>query len=339
MKITRPTMRAAVLHGAGDVRIEEVPFPTPAPGELVLRTLAATTCGTDRKVARRGYHARMLRPPALLGHEVAGEVIAVGDGVPPDRIGSRVVAANSAPCGDCRFCAAGRESLCLDLLFWNGAFAEACRVPARVVSRNVLEIGSTDAVRAAMTEPLACCVKGIEDAGVAAGQRTLVVGLGSVGLMLVALARLAGARVTASARRPAARDLGVRLGATDAMPFDEVSRHAKEFDVVFDAAGAAESVAESLRAVGRGGVVSLFAGCPTETRVDVDVTRAHYEEIRILGSFHHTPRHFRAAFDLIASGRIDLAPLVSDRIGLDDLPSHLLAPSGGRLKAALEFGP
>jgi L-iditol 2-dehydrogenase len=330
-------MRAAVLHGAGDIRVEDVPYPSAGPGEIVLRTLAATTCGTDRKVARRGYHARILRPPALLGHEVTGEVIAVGVGVPAGRIGAHVVAANSAPCGSCRFCAAGRESLCDDLFFWNGAFAEACRVPARVVARNVIDIGATSPVLAAMTEPLSCCLKGIEDAAVSPGQRLLVIGLGPIGLMLVALARLRGADVTASARRAGARELARSLGAAAALPYADLPGHTREFDVVFDAGGSRETVEQALRSVGRGGTVSLFAGCPTDTLVEVNVTRAHYEEIRILGSFHHTPRHFREAFDLIASGRVDLAPLVTERIRLDDLAAHLLAPADGRLKAALQF--
>ena len=117
-------MKAAVLYGPGDVRFEDVADPVPGRGEMVIRTLAALTCGTDVKVVRRGYHARMLRPPCVFGHEAAGQVAAVGAGVRSFKEGDRVVAANSAPCGACRFCQRGRENLCEDLLFWNGAFAE-----------------------------------------------------------------------------------------------------------------------------------------------------------------------------------------------------------------------
>ena len=113
-------MKAAVLHGREDVRVESVPRPRPGPGEVLLRNRVALTCGTDLKVFRRGYHARMIVPPALFGHELAGEVEELGEGVSGLAPGTPVVIANSAPCGACEFCRAGRQSLCDDLLFWNG---------------------------------------------------------------------------------------------------------------------------------------------------------------------------------------------------------------------------
>jgi L-iditol 2-dehydrogenase len=133
-------MQAAVLYGKEDVRIEDVERPLPRAGEIVVRVNAALTCGTDLKTYRRGYHAKMLNMPALFGHELAGVVAAVGEGVSTFRPGARVVALNSAPCDRCYWCQHGQQNLCEDLLFNNGAYAEWIRVPARIVEKNTLEI-------------------------------------------------------------------------------------------------------------------------------------------------------------------------------------------------------
>jgi L-iditol 2-dehydrogenase len=332
-------MKAAVLHGPGDVRFEEVPDPVPGPGEMVVRTLATLTCGTDRKVVKRGYHARMLKPPTLFGHEAAGEVMAVGAGVIAFRPGDRVVAANSAPCGACRQCARGRENLCEDLLFWNGTFADAYLVPARVVQKNVLPLGGVAPEDAAMTEPLACCLKGVHDAGVREGDRALVIGAGPIGLMLGRLCTLKGAEVTVAARRPGALETATALGAHRVAAItSEGERLALRappdvaYDVVFDAGGAAETVSLAIRSVARGGAISLFAGCPAGTRVEVDVTRLHYDEIRLLGGFHHTPGAFRQSFALIATRAVEPAKFVSSRKTLAELPESLTRPAAGELK-------
>lgn len=337
-------MKAAVLYGPGDVRLEEVSEPVPAPGEIVLRTLAALTCGTDLKVVRRGYHAKMLRPPCSFGHEAAGEITAIGEGVVGLKVGDRVVAANSAPCGSCRQCERGRESLCEDLVFWNGAFADAYLVPSRVVAKNVLPIEGVPPEDAAMTEPLACCVKGVSDSGVRTGDRVLVIGTGPIGLMLLRLCALKGAHVTAAARRPEASVNAREQGAVEFLtvvargePLGFADAAPAPFDVVFDAGGVAETASLAIRAVARGGVVNLFAGCPAGTTVGVDVTRVHYDEIRILGSFHHTPAAFRESFGLIASKEVVPARFVSVRKPLRDLPAYLVSPAPGALKALVTF--
>lgn len=158
------TMLAAVLHGKEDLRMERVPVPTAGPGELVLRVDAALTCGTDLKVYRRGYHARMLTPDRLFGHEIAGTVVAVGEGVTKFIAGDRVVPLNSAPCDACFFCRQGQGNLCDDLLFNNGAYAEFIRVPARVVQKNTLPVPDEMPMEhAALTEPLACVMRGLEE--------------------------------------------------------------------------------------------------------------------------------------------------------------------------------
>src|SRR6202050_748905 len=180
------TMKAAVLHGREDIRIERVPVPEAAPGELVVRVGAALTCGTDLKVFRRGYHARMIVPPALFGHELAGDIVAMGPEVKGFKVGQRVVAANSAPCLKCFYCKRGNENLCDDLLFNNGAYAEFIRIPSRIVERNMYEIPPHVTYQdAALVEPLACVLRGIDETFVRPGDTVAVVGLGAIGLMFV----------------------------------------------------------------------------------------------------------------------------------------------------------
>ncbi|MBK5256401.1 MAG: alcohol dehydrogenase catalytic domain-containing protein [Vicinamibacteria bacterium] len=337
-------MKAAVLYGPGDVRVEDLEDPIPGPGEIVVQTLAALTCGTDRKVVTRGYHDKMLQPPCVFGHEGAGRVAAVGEGVTSFRIGDGVVAANSAPCGQCRACLRGRHSLCKDLLFWNGVFAEAYLVPARVVEKNVLRLGEVAPQDAAMTEPLACCLKGVLDAGVGEGDRVLVIGAGAIGLLLIRLCQLKGAHVAAAARRPEALHMATAHGANEAAqilfaePGLTLSGTADPlFDVVFDAGGAAQTASLAVRSAARGGTVSLFAGCPSGTKVEIDVTRVHYDEIRILGSFHHDPAAFREAFRLIETKSIVPADFVSARKTLAELPDSLINPEVGSLKTLVVF--
>ena len=338
-------MKAAVLHGPSDVRYEEVQEPVAGPGELVLRTVATFSCGTDRKVVKRGYHARMLKPPCLFGHEAAGEVVEVGEGVTSFAKGDRVVAANSAPCGTCRPCTRGRLSLCEDLIFWNGSFAEFFKVPARVVAKNVLPLGGVAAEDAAMTEPLACCLKGIADAGVRSGDRMLVIGSGSIGLMLARLGVWRGAEVTLAARRAAGRELALEQGAFRVLGLCEGANGAilldapaeTRFDVVFDAGGAPQTASLALRSAAPGGTVSLFAGPPSDARIEVDPSRIHYDELRVIGSFHHTPEAFREAFGLIRDGAVRPRDFVSARLPLSELPHDLMNPKPGTLKTLVMF--
>ena len=205
-------MQAAVLYGREDLRLEEVPRPRAAPGELVLRVGAALTCGTDLKVFRRGYHARMLRPPMPFGHEIAGVVEEVGEGA-PFLPGDRVVALNSAPCGECFFCCNSQENLCDDLLFNNGAYAEFLHVPARIAAKNTLRVPRHMLLEhAALTEPLACVCLGLEESNARSGETLAVIGAGPIGLLFVHVAALAGLRVIAVVKHPeqgaAARSLG-----------------------------------------------------------------------------------------------------------------------------------
>ncbi|HJW19867.1 MAG TPA: alcohol dehydrogenase catalytic domain-containing protein [Candidatus Nitrosotalea sp.] len=195
-------MTAAVLYGKEDVRIERLPMPVAGAGEIVVRVHAALTCGTDLKVYRRGYHAKMLTPPVTFGHEMAGTVHEVGAGVTGFRKGDRVVALNSAPCDKCYFCKRNQQNLCDDLLFNNGAYAEFIRIPARIVEKNTLLMpDGLPYEHAALTEPLACVIRGLEESSAQPGDTLVVIGAGPIGLMFMHAAQIAGLHVIAVVKR------------------------------------------------------------------------------------------------------------------------------------------
>jgi L-iditol 2-dehydrogenase len=329
------TMRAAMLLGREDVAVVDVPLPRPAPGEVVLRIDAALTCGTDAKVFRRGYHARMLTPPSLFGHEYTGTVEAVGEGVTRFRVGDAVVGANSAPCGDCEFCRRGRESLCEDLLFVNGAFAERMLLPARIVAKNLYPRPAGLAPQvAAATEPVACVLKGIDALAPQPGETALLLGSGPAALVFASELRARGAiAVTVFARRDDVTHLATRMGVETCVvaPTIDDARAAlvgaspagRGFDLVVEAAGAQETTQEAPSFCRRGGRVLLFGGCASDAVVSWEPARLHYDEVQILSSFHHTPRHVRAALDALAAGRIAIAPLLEAPVGLDGLAGAL----------------
>src|SRR5579862_7533030 len=210
-------MTAAVLYGKEHLRIETVEVPKIGRGDVLVRVRAALTCGTDVKVFRRGYHARMIQPPALFGHELSGDIVALGEGVEGFEIGQRVVAANSAPCGECFYCCRGQENLCDDLLFNNGAYAEYIRIPARIVRRNMLRLPDHVSYQdGALVEPLACVMRGLEETGVRPGDTVAIIGLGPIGMMFVRMAKAVyQARVIAIGRRQAQLDRAAKMGADD----------------------------------------------------------------------------------------------------------------------------
>src|SRR5215470_10514599 len=214
MENSHYTMKAAVLYGKEDVRVEEIqPRPLEA-GEVRIRIEAALTCGTDLKVFKRGYHAKMIIPPAVFGHELAG---VISESQSPEwHVSERVVVANSAPCGECFYCRNKQENLCDNLLFLNGAYAESIVIPARIVQKNLLRLKPESDFRdAALVEPLACVVQGVEDTRLRAGQQLLVLGAGPIGLMFIALAKHLGWDVTVAGRRASRLDAARRLGATN----------------------------------------------------------------------------------------------------------------------------
>ncbi|MBV9765309.1 MAG: alcohol dehydrogenase catalytic domain-containing protein [Acidobacteriaceae bacterium] len=342
-------MQAAVLYGKEDVRLEAVPVPAIGPGELLVRVRAALTCGTDIKVFRRGYHAKMIRPPALFGHEMAGDVVAVGEGLPNFQVGQRVVAANSAPCDRCFFCLHNQQNLCEDLLFNNGAYAEFIRLPRRIVQKNTYRIPSgLEYKDAALAEPLACVLRGLDESRLQSGDTVAVMGLGPIGLMFVRLAKAAyAARVIVLARRLEQIDRAMMLGADEGILMGNSSALIQELkartggrgpDVVIEAIGNPSMWELAPQLVRRGGTVNFFGGCPSGTKVGLDTALLHYSEITCKASFHHTPAHIRRSLQLIAEGKVTATHLVNHEEPLNRLPQvlHDLANSrNGQIKTAI----
>jgi L-iditol 2-dehydrogenase len=339
-------MRAMVFHGPGDLRREDLPVPTPARGEIVLRIDAALTCGTDVKTLRRGHPVMIPTIPTVFGHEFAGTVTAAGAGVSGFREGDRVVAANSAPCGECPPCRAGRPNLCDDLLFVNGAYGEFIALPARLVARNVVPLAAgLPASRAAFAEPLACALLAIDRARVASGQTVVVFGHGPLGCLLGMLAAARQAQVIMVGKAGWRLDRVKRLpfaqwlDATSAAPVVEQIRAAtggRGADVTFDATGRPEVWEQALDAVGRGGSVVFFGGCAPGTSVRIDTRRTHYEELTLLGAFHHTPNTIRRAVEALESGVLTPDDLITHRMRLEEVGRALdLMAKGEALKVLI----
>ena len=323
-------MLAALLYGKEDLRLEQVTEPTVADGEVVIKVSTATTCGTDLKVWRRGGHAKMLQLPTLFGHEAAGIVVALGKNVHNWRIGDRVVANNSAPCTKCFFCQQQEYSLCPNITWNNGTFAQYLKIPAPIVQQNLLSIpDELPEELASMTEPLACVLHGVARSNVLPGKRVVVLGDGAIGLMFVAvLAKKIGAEVLLFGGNEARLQIGQKLGASKTFNYKQIedtTQVVKDLtdgwgaDVVIEATGV-PSVWESAITLARpGATVNLFGGCPRDTTISVNTEQLHYSELTLKGVFHNTPEYVRAALSLLSSRIIPFELLISDRRPLQEL--------------------
>jgi L-iditol 2-dehydrogenase len=341
-------MTAAVLYGKEDVKIEEVPIPGLGPGEVLVKVQVALTCGTDLKVYQRGYHARMIVPPALFGHESAGVIEEVGPNVRGFKKGMRVVALNSAPCQICFYCSRHQENLCEELLFNNGAYAEYIRVPRRIVDLNMLAIPPhVSFEEAAMVEPLACVLRGLHETGVEIGDTVAVIGAGPIGLMFVHVAQAMGCNVIAVVKREAQVEAARKMGAHDVVHLEavkdpveavrRVSPAGRGADVVIEAVGRPETWVWATEMVRKGGTVNFFGGCATGAKVELDTNRLHYSEVTLKATFHHTPDAVRKAFALIAEKKIRPTDYITGEAPLSRLQAVLqhMKNRNGDIKTAI----
>ena len=342
-------MSAAILYGVEDLKIETVEIPKIEEDEVLVRVKVALTCGTDLKVWKRGYHARMIQPPALFGHELAGVIEETGKRVNGGvRKGMRVFPANSAPCNVCFYCKKGQPNLCEDLLFNNGAYAEYIHIPGRIVRQNMLEIpDGVSFADAAMAEPLACVLRGIHETGIKAGDTAVVIGCGAIGLKFIRILAQRQVRVIAIGKGPSQMDIAKRLGAAAAFDVAEVenpvaavrqlTEGARGADAVIEAVGRAQTWEWALQIVRKGGTVNLFGGCPSGTEVKIDPAALHYAEITIKSTFHHTPQFIREALDTIARGEIRACDFVTGEVNLNELPKLFqdMKNRNGELKTAV----
>ena len=322
-------MKAILYYGPGNIKYEETRIKPLAKGEVLVRVKAALTCGTDVKTYRRGHPVLIKNIPSGFGHEFSGIVEKIGEGVTNLKVGDRVVCANSAPCGECFYCKRGEYNLCENLNLLNGAYAEYIVVPERIVKKNTLLLpDSLPFEKAAFCEPLANVVHGAERTDIKAGQSVGVIGIGPIGLMFARLAKLKGARVIAAGRNPEKLRLAEEFSYADEVVdlkkypnpekiFKDFSDEKRGLDVVIECVGLPEIWELAFSCVRPGGTVHFFGGCKSGSKVSFDTTKMHYGDIKLMSVFHHTPKYFRQALDLISSGEVEVEKLITAELPLD----------------------
>ncbi|MBD3406237.1 MAG: zinc-binding dehydrogenase [Candidatus Lokiarchaeota archaeon] len=342
-------MMAAMFHDIGDVRYEETDIPEIGPREILVKIKKALTCGTDVKTYKRGHPLLLRNPPALFGHEYAGIIEEIGKEVKNFEPGMRVVATNSAPCGSCFFCKRNRPNLCQQLknTFVNGAFAEYIRVPEAVVKWNTHQIPDSLAFEeAALTEPLACVVHGIEEANIELGDTVVVIGAGPIGQMLMMLAKKSGAStVIASDLAELRRNMAKKAGAdividpAEEDPIERVKEETSGYgaDVVIEAVGLPTTWEQAVKMTRNAGMTVLFGGAASGTKFEIDTVRFHYGQLTIKGVFHLTPKHVEQALNLIISGSIKPEILITHEMPLQKITEAIeMMGSGKSMKVAIK---
>lgn len=345
-------MRAATYYAPGDIRLEQIPEPDVAPGELKLRVRACSTCGTDVKISRSG-HPNMT-PPQVMGHEIAGEIVDIGDGVDGWSVGDRVQVIAAIPDGTCPDCLAGHQAICPHQLSMGyqfpGGFADYLIVPREVLAVDgVTRIpDNLTFAEASLAEPLACVLNGQELARVGEGDTVVVIGSGPIGCLHVRLARARGAaRVIlidlnpgrlAAAAALVHPDLTVATETQDPVAAVLDATDGRGADVVITAAASGAAQEQGLRMLARRGRLSLFGGLPKDAPdITVDANLVHYRELTLVGVNGSTPAHNKRALELIASGAVPVADLITHRLPLDDVLDAIeIVARGEAIKVTIE---
>ena len=321
-------MKAVRYYAPNDIRYEETKIPELTEGEILVKVEAALTCGTDVKTFRRGHPVLIKTTPSGFGHEFSGVVVKIDEAVKNVKIGDRVVCANSAPCGECFYCRREEYELCENLNLLNVAYAQYIVIPKRIVEKNTLVVPSNlTFAQAAFAEPLSNVVHGIAKTPIKKGDVVGVMGIGPIGLMFALLAKLKGAKVIAMGRNPLKLKLAKDFAHADVViditkfedPTDIIMSHTTEgrgLDVAIECVGLPAMWEKMFSLVRKGGYVHFFGGCASGSSVNLDTRRLHYDEVKIISSFHHTPKYFRQALELIANGEIEVDKLITKRMDM-----------------------
>ena len=332
-------MKACVFYGLHDIRCEERPTPKPSAGEVLIKIEACGVCGTDHHI----FHGEFdTVPPVVPGHEYAGIVVEVGVGVTDIVPGDRVAVDPNMPCGICRSCQRGRINMCENLralgVDVDGGFAEYCVAPRKQCY--VLPEG-VSTFAGAMTEPLACCVRGIQQAGIVPGDRVAVIGGGAIGQMLAQLARFAGAApVVVSDPMAERRQMALELGA-DAV-IDPLNENPLAVggtlqggaDVVLEAVGSRVTTSQAVAWAAPGATIVWFGVTPPGHTIEIEPNEVFRKELTIRGARINPFTHARA-LALLAEGRIQVEPLMTNHISLEELPELLKSGPGGHIKTVV----
>jgi len=345
------TMLAVRFYKPGEIKVETTPIPHAGPGELVVKCAVTLTCGTDVKMYKRGH--RLVQPPQIIGHEFAGVVTEVGDGVKKFKPGMHVVAANSAPCNKCFYCLTKQPNLCEHLeeklvgFSWPGSYAEYVHIPETIVRQNTFVV--PDDVRmehVASLEPLACVVHGWDLMNLQSAGTAIVIGGGPIGLLHLQLASLHGANRIVLCDVVDQRLEEAKKIATEVITInssrENLAERVKDLtegrgaDIVIEAVGRKETWEAASKLVRKGGTILLFGGCQVGTSVSFDADKIHYGELHLQGAFHHTPSSVERAFNLIASNRVSIGPLITQEMPLENAEEALkMMGEGKALKIAL----
>ncbi|MGX5680433.1 zinc-dependent dehydrogenase [Schumannella luteola] len=345
-------MKAATFYAPGDIRLEDVEEPRVSTGEVKIRVRNCSTCGTDVKIAHSG-HPNM-SAPQVMGHEIAGEITEVGDGVEGWAAGDRVQVIAAIPDGTCEDCLAGRMTVCPNQLSMGyqfpGGFAEYMIVPREVLAvdgLNRIPDGLSFA-EASVAEPLACVLNGQELARVGEGDTVVVVGSGPIGCLHVRLARSRGAALVVLVDLNADRlaqaaalvhpDITIASSETDPVQAVLDATGGRGADVVITAAASGAAQEQGLRMLARQGRISLFGGLPKDNpTITVDANLVHYRELSIIGVNGSSPEHNKRALDLIASGAVPVADLITHRLPLDRVLDAIdIVGRGEAIKVTIE---
>lgn len=339
-------MRVAMYYSNRDVRLEEFPVPQIGPGELLVKVEASGICGSD---VMEWYRADKI--PLVLGHEIAGVVAAVGNGVERHKLGDRVSASHHVPCNVCHFCWSGHPTVCDTLRqtkFYPGGFSEYIRLPAINVDRGVYPLpDEVSFEEGTFIEPLACVLRGQRLAGLKAGQSVLVIGSGISGLLHIHLARALGAgRVMATDimeyRLEAARRFGADLaihGSEDVPGSVRQVNYGRLADLVILCTGAITAMAQALESVERGGTVLFFAATERDVTIPLSVNDLFWRnEITLTSSYAGSPADHLAALELIRAGRVDVRDMITHRLKLEEtgLGFQLVARAQDSIKVIIE---
>jgi L-iditol 2-dehydrogenase len=325
-----PTQRSAFLVRPGLVEVRSVPVPRPAAGQVLLRIDRALAGGTDRKAFARGH--QQIPMPGPFGHRYAGTVAALGEGAPPFEVGQPVMGVHSAPCLACDLCRKGRQHLCPNVMREKvlGAFGQYLCVPAPVARQNLFSRpASLAAEQAALLEPLACVVHGLELIDWRGVDRVLVLGLGAMGLLFAQLLpRYARAALAGAGRRPERVELARRFGLAPAADLTHATLAeqwpaGEQFDVVIECTGKLDGWQTAFERTAPGGQVLFFGGLPKDAVFPADSYRVHYEEVRILGSFHFSPADVARAREHLLAGAVEGSALISGTLPLERLAEAL----------------
>lgn len=325
-------MKAAVYQGVGRIEIKEVPKPKIGSKEALLRVKACAICGTDLRIFRCGHHK--VTPPRILGHEVAGEVVAIGRDVKELNVGERITVDPLVPCGKCYWCLQGIHNLCDNAKAiaydFDGGFAEYLRIPEEVISSGgVVKLPEGLSYEGAtIAEPLGCCINGQERANVKLGETVAIIGAGPIGCLHLKLVKAINAKVIISeyieARLKRAREFGadVIINSKVENPIKRVLEETggKGADVVIVACPSPVAQQQSLEMAAKRGRIVFFGGLPHEKPIiNLNSNIIHYKEQNVMGSFSLTPHQFRKAVDLITAGVIDVKSIITDTFPLDNI--------------------